>query len=60
MNEEKTVFVGRLPIYYTIDPTTTADMAAMDRVEPFIQLIESAVYYPTDHDTTASCQRLVL
>jgi hypothetical protein len=40
-------------IYDTMDPTTTADMAVMDRDVPSIQLIESAVYYHTDHDTTA-------
>jgi Zn-dependent M28 family amino/carboxypeptidase len=39
-------------IYDTMDPTTTADMAALDRDVPSIQLIESAVYYHTDHDTT--------
>jgi hypothetical protein len=38
-------------IYDTMDPTTTADMAVMDRDVPSIQLIESAVYYHTDHDT---------
>jgi hypothetical protein len=40
-------------IYDTMDPTTTADMAVMDRDVPSIQLIESAVYYHTDHDTVA-------
>jgi Zn-dependent M28 family amino/carboxypeptidase len=40
-------------IYDTMDPTTTADMMAIDRDVPSIQLIESAVYYHTDHDTTA-------
>jgi hypothetical protein len=40
-------------IYDTMDPTTTADMAIMDRDVPSIQLIESAVYYHTDHDTVA-------
>jgi hypothetical protein len=40
-------------IYDTMDPTTTADMSAIDRDVPSIQLIESAVYYHTDHDTTA-------
>jgi hypothetical protein len=40
-------------IYDTMDPTTTADMMAIDRDVPSIQLIESAVYYHTDHDTVA-------
>jgi Zn-dependent M28 family amino/carboxypeptidase len=40
-------------IYDTMDPSTTADMAVMDRDVPSIQLIESAVYYHTDHDTVA-------
>jgi hypothetical protein len=38
-------------IYDTMDPTTTGDMSAIDRDVPSIQLIESAVYYHTDHDT---------
>lgn len=40
-------------IYDTMDPTTTADMMAVDRDAPSMQLIESAVYYHTDHDTVA-------
>jgi hypothetical protein len=40
-------------IYDTMDPTTTADMMAIDRDVPSIQLIESAVYYHTDHDTVS-------
>jgi hypothetical protein len=40
-------------IYDTMDPTTTGDMMAIDRDVPSIQLIESAVYYHTDHDTVA-------
>ena len=40
-------------IYDTMDPTTTGDMYAMDRDVPSIQLIESPVYYHTDHDTLA-------
>ena len=40
-------------IYDTMDPTTTGDMSAIDRDVPSIQLIESAVYYHTDHDTVA-------
>jgi hypothetical protein len=40
-------------IYDTMDPTTTGDMSAIDRDVPSIQLIESPVYYHTDHDTVA-------
>jgi hypothetical protein len=40
-------------IYDTMDPTTTGDMMAIDRDAPSMQLIESAVYYHTDHDTVA-------
>ena len=38
-------------IYDTMDPRTTGDMSAIDTDVPSIQLIESAVYYHTDHDT---------
>jgi hypothetical protein len=38
-------------IYDTMDASTTGDMSSIDRDVPSIQLIESAMYYHTDHDT---------
>jgi hypothetical protein len=37
-------------IYEDMDPTTTGDMSPIDRDAPSIQLIESALFYHTDHD----------
>ena len=38
-------------VYDTMDSNASGDMGAIDRDVPTIQLIESAVYYHTDHDT---------
>jgi hypothetical protein len=38
-------------IYDQMDPFTTGDMSHCDHDAPAIQLIESAVFYHTDHDT---------
>jgi hypothetical protein len=38
-------------VYDTMDSSASGDMGAIDRDVPTIQLIESAVYYHTDHDT---------
>ncbi len=38
-------------IYDTMENNASGDMRVMDRDVPSIQLIESAVYYHTDHDT---------
>lgn len=38
-------------IYDVMDPYTTGDMSHCDHDAPAIQLIESAVFYHTDHDT---------
>jgi hypothetical protein len=38
-------------IYDLMDPFTTGDMSHCDHDAPAIQLIESAVFYHTDHDT---------
>jgi hypothetical protein len=38
-------------VYDTMDSSASGDMSAIDRDVPTIQLIESAVYYHTDHDT---------
>lgn len=38
-------------IYDVMDPYTTADMSHCDHDAPALQLIESAVFYHTDHDT---------
>jgi hypothetical protein len=40
-------------VYDTMDSSASGDMGAIDRDVPTIQLIESAVYYHTDHDTPA-------
>jgi hypothetical protein len=37
-------------IYDTMENNASGDMRAMDRDVPSVQLIESAVYYHTDHD----------
>jgi hypothetical protein len=38
-------------VYDQMDPFTTGDMSHCDHDAPAIQLIESAVFYHTDHDT---------
>ena len=38
-------------VYDTMDSNASGDMGAIDRDVPTMQLIESAVYYHTDHDT---------
>ncbi|MEZ5286429.1 MAG: M28 family peptidase [Vicinamibacterales bacterium] len=38
-------------LYDTMENNASGDMRAMDRDVPSIQLIESAVYYHSDHDT---------
>ena len=38
-------------VYDTMDSNASGDMGAIDRDVPTIQLIESTVYYHTDHDT---------
>lgn len=38
-------------VYDTMDSNASGDMGSIDRDVPTIQLIESAVYYHTDHDT---------